>query len=277
MIKIDASACLGTHNVLFATLDTLRYDVAMEALVSNATPHFSTLLPGLAWQARHSPSSFTYGAHHAFFSGFLPTPIAPISQDKAAHDRLFAARFPGSETTASGTLVFDAPTIVEGFSDAGYHTVCVGGTGFFNKRSPLGRVLPGLFEESYWDESFGVTSTVSAASQVACMARSIGKFKPHERIFVFVNFSACHPPHHIFVEGADIDTKRTQQSGLATIDAALPTLVNALCETAPTLMIFTSDHGTAFGEDGYYGHRIGHPVVWTVPYAEFILGKGYRL
>ena len=32
-----------------------------------------------------------------------------------------------------------------------------------------------------------------------------------------------------------------------------------------------SDHGTAYGEEGYYGHRVAHPVVWTVPYAEFVL------
>jgi hypothetical protein len=35
--------------------------------------------------------------------------------------------------------------------------------------------------------------------------------------------------------------------------------------------IICSDHGTAYGEDGYWGHRVSHPVVWDVPYAEFIL------
>jgi hypothetical protein len=41
----------------------------------------------------------------------------------------------------------------------------------------------------------------------------------------------------------------------------------------PTLVILCSDHGTAYGEDGYFGHRVSHPVVWTVPYAEFILSE----
>ena len=40
--------------------------------------------------------------------------------------------------------------------------------------------------------------------------------------------------------------------------------------------IVCSDHGTAYGEDGHAGHRIGHEVVWTVPYAEFVLPKGYE-
>ena len=32
-------------------------------------------------------------------------------------------------------------------------------------------------------------------------------------------------------------------------------------------MVICSDHGTAYGEDGYTGHRLAHPVVWDVPYA----------
>ncbi len=31
------------------------------------------------------------------------------------------------------------------------------------------------------------------------------------------------------------------------------------------------NHGTAYGDDGYTGHRLGHPSVWTVPYAHFFL------
>ncbi|WP_281261371.1 hypothetical protein [Chamaesiphon polymorphus] len=31
------------------------------------------------------------------------------------------------------------------------------------------------------------------------------------------------------------------------------------------------DRGTADGEDNYHGHRLSHPVVWNVPYAEFLL------
>jgi hypothetical protein len=31
------------------------------------------------------------------------------------------------------------------------------------------------------------------------------------------------------------------------------------------------DHGEAYGEDGQFGHRIAHPTVTTVPYAEFLL------
>ena len=42
----------------------------------------------------------------------------------------------------------------------------------------------------------------------------------------------------------------------------------------PCFAIVCSDHGTAYEEDGHTGHRVAHEVVWTVPYAEFILHPG---
>src|SRR5215468_10627125 len=142
---LDARSLIGTHDALFITLDTLRYDVARDALAEGRTPNLAALLPGGAWEERHSPGNFTFAAHAAFFAGFLPTPASP-----GKHPRLFALKFPGSETTADETAVFDAPTIVAGLRGCGYHTLCVGGVGFFNKLTPLGTVLPGLFDESHW-------------------------------------------------------------------------------------------------------------------------------
>src|SRR5215470_2369612 len=121
---IDARTLVGTHNVLFITLDTLRYDVAVETLRAGRTPKLAALLPAFGWEARHTPGSFTYAAHHAFFAGFLPTPTGP-----GPHPRLFAARFPGSESTGDHTWVFDAPDVVTALAKEGYHTVCVGGVG----------------------------------------------------------------------------------------------------------------------------------------------------
>jgi len=60
---------------------------------------------------------------------------------------------------------------------------------------------------------------------------------------------------------------------LAYVDQHLPMLIDALRRRAPLTCILCSDHGTAYGEDGYWGHRVSHPVVWTVPYAEFALPR----
>jgi hypothetical protein len=263
---IDAGALIGSHDVLLVTLDTLRYDVARDALAAGRTPNLGCVLPDGVWEARHSPGSFTYAAHHAFFAGFLPTPIGP-----GPHPRLFAARFPGSETTTPQTYVFDAPEIVTGLAGCGYHTVCIGGTGFFNKQSPLGSALPSLFAESHWHPGLGVADARSTERQVALAAEILGRLPRERRVFLFVNVSALHQPNYIFVPRADRDSAATQAAALAYVDRHLPALFAALRRRGPALAIVCSDHGTAYGEDGYTGHRIGHPVVWTVPYAEFVL------
>lgn len=263
---INARELVGSHDILFITLDTLRYDVARDMLAQGHTPNLAAVLPGGQWEARHSPGNFTYAAHHAFFAGFLPTPVAP-----GPHPRLFATRFPGSETATSRTCVLDAADIVTGLAGLGYHTVCIGGVGFFNKQSPLGRVLPGLFAESHWDPSLGVTDPHSTANQVRLAVEILARLPRTQRVFLFVNVSALHQPNCIFVPGAERDTLATHAAALAYVDGHLPPLFAAVQRRGPCLVIVCSDHGTAYGEDGYVGHRVCHPVVWTVPYAEFIL------
>jgi hypothetical protein len=255
------------------TLDTLRFDVAAEALALHETPNLAAILPGEGWEKRHTPSSFTYGAHQAFFAGFLPTPIAPRRRDPGAHGRLFASRFPGSESLTPRTLVFDTPDIITGFAEHEYHTICVGGVGFFNKKTPLGSVLPSLFHESWWHESLGVACKEAAANQIACAVERMRAQPAAKRLFTFVNVSACHAPHHFYVPGASRDTRETQRAALADFDRHLPLLLETARTRAPVLTIVCSDHGAAFGEDDYWGHRIGHPVVWEVPYAETILAR----
>lgn len=263
---IDARRLIGSHDVLFITLDTLRYDVACRALEDGRTPNLARVLPGGRWEQRHSPGSFTYAAHHAFFAGFLPTPITP-----GRHGRLFAARFAGSETTTDQTCTLDAPDIVTGLAALGYHTVCIGGVGFFNKRTPLGSVLPSLFAESHWSEELGVTDVRSTENQVRLATRILAGLPRERRVFLFLNIAALHQPNCIYVPGATEDSPATQAAALAYVDQHLPALFAAMQRRAPVLSIICSDHGTAYGEEGHVGHRVGLPVVWTVPYAEFIL------
>jgi hypothetical protein len=265
---INAQALIGTHDLLFLTLDTLRYDVACEALERGSTPNLASLLPGGTWEHRHSPATFTYAAHQAFFAGFLPTPATP-----GPHPRLFAARFAGSETTTGQSAVFDTADIVNGLASRGYHTICIGGVGFFNKQTPLGCVLPGLFMESHWDVSLGVTSPTSAQQQVNLACERLLALPRDQRVFLFINVSAIHQPNCYYVDGATRDTKDTMAAALVEVDRHIPRLMAALAKRAPTLAIICSDHGTAYGEDGFFGHRLAHPTVLDVPYAEFIVHK----
>jgi len=229
------------------------------------TPNLARLLPG-GWEERHSPGSFTYAAHQAFFAGFLPTPARP----SPAHTRLFAAQFTGSETTGPHTKVFDAPDIVTGLRQEGWRTICIGGVGFFNLQNPLSRVLPGLFEEHYWEKRFGVTELDSARWQFEFAAEKLKKERDRPTL-LFINVSALHQPNHFYLGQPD-DNLDSHAAALRYVDQQLPILLQALSrKSRPTLCILTSDHGTAYGEDGWTGHRLAHPVIWTVPYGEAIV------
>jgi hypothetical protein len=258
---------IGTHDLVLITIDTLRYDVAVMLAEQGRTPVLAQFLPGGRWQRRHAPGNFTFASHAAMFAGFLPTPAEP-----GRHPRLFAGRFAGSETTFGDTWVFDTPDLVSGLAAAGYHTACVGGVGFFNKQGPLGSVLPGMFAESHWQPGFGVTSPTSTASQVAQARETVSGLPADRRLFLFLNVSALHQPNWFHLPSGskeDGDTLASHAAALEYVDAELAALFAAL--RRPSFVIVCSDHGTAYGEDGYTGHRLGHEVVWTVPYAEFCL------
>jgi len=266
---IDANTLIGTHDVVFITFDTLRYDVAARLWSENRTPNLRAVLPPSGWEERHSPGNFTFAAHAAFFAGFFPTPAEPRAPSAPKFTRPFAIRFGGSETTGERTCVFDTPDIVRGFSSRGYHTACIGGVGFFNPESPLGRVLPGYFEASHWSRELGVTDPESTRNQVSLAVKILQQ--ESRRVFLFCNISAIHQPNCHYVPGATGDSVETHAAALAYVDSQLPPLFQALRKRGPSYVILCSDHGTAYGEDGYWGHRLCHPTVWNVPYAEFEL------
>ncbi len=267
----DMRQIIGSHDLLLVTLDTLRYDVAAELAAAGKTPNLARVLPSGQWERRHTPASFTYAAHHAFFGGFLPTPTTP-----GPHPRLFAATFAGSATTTPHTWTFDSPNLVAGLAAVGYHTVCVGGVGFFNKHNALARVLPGMFAESHWSQEFGVTNPDSVRAQLDQVARVVADTPAERPLMLFLNVSAIHQPNRHYLPGAAEDSRASHAAALAHVDHHIGRLFSLVTSRGrPCFAIVCSDHGTAYGEDGQTGHRLGHEVVWTVPYAEFVLPPGW--
>jgi predicted AlkP superfamily pyrophosphatase or phosphodiesterase len=262
----DMNELCRSHNILLLVLDALRFDTARGEWSAGRTPNLGRLLPH-GWEERHSPGSFTYAAHQAFFAGFLPTPAAP----GANHMRLFGARFAGSETTGPRTKVFDAPDIITGFRNAGWRTICIGGVGFFNRQTPLSRVMPDLFQEAYWEARFGVTEPDSARHQFE-FASELLREDSDQQVFVFINVSALHQPNYFYLNPEGPDTLESHAAALRYVDAQLPILLRGLeRQRRPAFCIVTSDHGTTYGENGWTGHRLAHPAVWTVPYGEAIV------
>lgn len=266
---------VGTHDIVFVTLDTLRFDVADTELAAGRTPNLAALLPGGRWEQRHTPATFTFPAHQAFFAGFLPTPA-----DGGDHERLFAAEFPGhtEDLLGSGTWLFGEATVVEALAAAGYRTVCLGGVGFFNRQTALGSVLPDLFEESHWSEATGVADPDSFDHQLDALDTRLAVDDPRPR-FVFVNVAALHQPNHFYLDGIAStpetrrpDTLESHAAALRYVDSRIPRLTRMLTAgPRPVFLIVCSDHGTAYGDDDRHGHRLAHECVWTVPYAHTVL------
>lgn len=258
---------VGRTDVLFITFDCLRLDVACRALAEEMTPTVASVLPPGGWETRETPGTFTLPAHLAFFHGFLPTPPGP-----GPHPRLWALQFEGSLSTVPETHVFSGvDNVIAGFRALGYRTFCVGGVGFFNKRNPLGHVLPGFFEDSVWSPELGVACKTSTKAQVAAALSWLDRVPRDQRVFLFLNVSATHPPHAMYLARGERECPASQMAALSYADSQLPPLLAALRARGECFCLFMSDHGEAYGEDGRFGHRLAHPTVTTVPYAHFFL------
>jgi len=262
---VDLNAIVGTHDILWVVLDSLRYDVARTSLAAGETPHLGAIVG--EWEERHTPSTFTWPAHHAFFSGFLPTPAR-----RPRAPRLFAPRFAGSETIDSTTFVFDDAYVVPALAARGYRTICIGGVGFFNPNVPIGRVFAALFGESHWSPEMGPESKTCAERQFALAAKRVRASRNEQPLFLFLNVAAIHRPNAHYRGTPGPDDLVSHKAALRAVDAQFPMLVEAFAErNRPLFFVICSDHGTAYGEDGYRGHRLAHDVVWTVPYADGVL------
>lgn len=265
----DMNEVIGRDDLLLITLDTLRFDVAAELLAAGRLPNLARHLPGGVWEKRHAPGSFTYASHQAIFAGFLPTPAEP-----GPHPRLFASRFAGSETTAGRTFVYDTPDLISALAGQGYRTVCLGGVGFFNKQGALGSVLPGMFQDSHWEPEFSVAAPAAFEAQIERAEQVIAELPRERKLFLFVNVSALHQPNWFHLPGASKeagDSRETHAAALEYVDRHIGRLFAAMSSRRRCFAIVCSDHGTAYGDDGFTGHRLGHESVWTVPYAQFFL------
>lgn len=257
---IDAAEIIRSRtSILFVTLDSLRYDTARAAYDNGLTPELASLLPPTGWEHRQTPGTFTLPAHMAFFSGFLPKLPQPEQPP-----RLWECRPPAFKTVPPQTFVFDASNLLAGLAQHDYRSVCIGGVTYFSRETPLGSVLPDLFDEDHWRPEFCSPEPDSTRHQVD-QALEIAERYDGRPLYLFVNVSATHVPHGHYL-GQSTDTLASQRAALAYADAHLGRLITTLTAKQQWLIILCADHGDAFGEDGFHGRGIAHPVVMNVPY-----------
>lgn len=266
--SVDMTQVVGTSDILFVCLDTLRYDVAVQEEAAGNTP---VLNQYGQWQKRQAPGNFTYPSHHAMFAGFLPCPYE--AKSIADRELLFFPKSIGMGKKApQGAYSFSGSTIMEGLAKDGYDTWCVGGVAFFDKRSDLGRVFPACFQKSYWNPSFGCPVKDSTRNQVDFILQKAARADGDQHIFLYLNVDAIHYPNWFYLEGASGDSVQSHAAALRYVDGELGRLFAEWKKLrGSTFVICCSDHGTCYGEDGCQFHGISHPVVNTVPYKHFFL------
>jgi FkbM family methyltransferase len=263
-------------NYLLLTYDSCRLDVLQAA----HTPVLDSYAPIVAAQ---TPANFTYAAHQAFFVGMLPNAVEPLPYHNRFVNQLLGLSAVGEvgvvEKGCAHRIASDV-NVVAGLAENGYQTVGAGAMNWFKQRSL-----------TQWFEKFAYTGT-NAAGQIEFLRREIDPAKP---FFGFVNFGETHDPFDFagkpdrcpvevqarLIEwppvqngvpvGSDSEAWQHQKRSAEFLDAQLPALFAGL--PGNTIVILCGDHGEAFGEDGYWGHGVNHPVVQTVPLAIFRLDR----
>ncbi|MCI8489111.1 MAG: sulfatase-like hydrolase/transferase [Lachnospiraceae bacterium] len=287
--SVDMSEIVGTCDILFVCLDTLRYDAAIAEEESGGTPVLNRYG---AWEKRHAPGNFTYPSHHAIFAGFLPSKAK--AESIAGQEKLFFPKDIGmGRKIPKGGYGFETDNLVEGLHKDGYDTWCIGGVAFFDKRSALGNVFPSFFEKSCWNPSFSPMAKESAKNQVDFIIKKLEQNTDNRKIFLYLNISCIHYPNYFYLDrkspsgdplipagtrmisgskNGNYDSLESHRAALRYADGQLGRLFEFWkSKRGKTFVICFSDHGTCYGEDGYVFHRVNHPVVGTVPYKHFFL------
>ena len=266
--SVDMNQVVGSCDILFICLDTLRYDVAVQEEGAGRTPVLNRY--GL-WEKCQAPGNFTYPSHHAMFAGFLPCRYD--AKNLADREKLFVPKAIGlGKKAPEGAYGFSGSTVMEGLGKDGYDTWCVGGVSFFDKRSDIGKVFPGFFQKSYWNPSFGCPVKDSTKNQVDFILKKIDSAEKEKHIFLYLNVDAIHYPNYFYLDGASHDDLSSHAAALRYVDGELGRLFDGWKERrGSTFVICCSDHGTCYGEDGCQFHGIHHPAVDTIPYKHFFL------
>ena len=267
MSKIDMNEIVGNYNILFVCIDSLRYDVAKQEQDNGGTPNLNRYGK---WRKCQAPGNFTYPSHQAMFAGFFP--VDADVKDMKKREKLFFSEDIGMGRKApEGSFCFQGATFVEGLAKVGYETMCVGGLSFFDKRTDIGKVMPGYFNQSYWHPSFGPKVKDSVKNQVDFAVKKVNELPKEQLLMMYINISAIHYPNYFYVDGAKKDSVESHAAALRFVDEELDKLFTAFQNKGETFVICCSDHGTCYGEDGYLYHGFNHPIVNTVPYKHFIL------
>jgi membrane-anchored protein YejM (alkaline phosphatase superfamily) len=268
-------------NILWLVYDSCRYDSLVQA-------HTPTLDRYGKIHSAWTPGTYTLPAHISFFTGILPMVYEPIPYLNRFTKQLITMNKAGQaskEAEGSKTIKLKASRrdMIHGLSQAGYFTVGSGAATWFDKE-----VLTKGFRH------FKYRQAQSAEEQCNFILRKLSTDAVDKPFFAFINFIETHTPYMHYgpdreeysmqardymnfppQEDYEMRSDKGQKLHQAQIKAAehLDAITGELLSKLPlnTLVMIMSDHGECFGEDGFWGHGIYHPLVMNVPLMCFML------
>lgn len=228
-----------------------------------------------------APANFTYASHHAFFVGILPNSTQYIPYYNRFRKQLLGLTGVGEIQVHKSALkkIESTWNVIQGLANEGYQTVGAGAMNWFRQES----LTQGF-------ERFLFTGR-NADRQIDFLLENINVSRP---FFGFINFGETHapyvfrgktepckddvrarrmiwPPEENGPVGKDTCAFRCQVAAAEFLDSCMARLFDSL--PGNTVVVLTSDHGDCFGEDGYWGHGVNHPMVFEVPLAIFRLDR----
>jgi hypothetical protein len=256
---------LDNRSILFLVVDSCRYDTFIEADL----PNLRKL--GTIHRAQ-APSYFTFASHAAMFVGFTPGLAEvrkPLINPKCG--KIFKIHGAGWPTKGGEGFVLQGRSIMEGFKRLGYAVLGTGAVGWFDTRTPTGKVLTSDFKEFFYPGS-----PSALPRQLAWVSDRLAAHagKP---VFLFINTGETHVPYYYedapwsssdnpCVPFQEIDRRDEcrfrQRACLEYIDRQLGSLLDYFADAS---IVVCSDHGDCWGEDGLWEHGISHEMTLTVP------------
>jgi len=270
-LRLDAE---GLRSIAFVVADSLRWDSYCQA----RTPNLDRWC-GPA-ERRYSYATWTQPSHACLLGGLLPhgNAVGRPAAATYADDYAFWATVLGSDHSMPHPLYPE-------FCLALMATRCGWVT--------IGRVaMPVLNEQSAFSRGFDDYQLSPRGSTLGTQCSSLpATYGP--RTFVFINLGETHYPYamppgsvphlagaHGVISRSEPSVSpprlndhgwmkmlhRSQVEAMERVDQGLCLLVERLPK--PMLLLFTSDHGELFGEEGYFGHGpFVHPLLFEVPLA----------
>jgi arylsulfatase A-like enzyme len=240
-------------NLVLIVVDTMRADrTTPYGYVVDTTPELARWAEhGVLFERARAQSSWTKISMASLMTSLWP--------------RTHAIREPNDG------LSQNAVTVAEVLHDGGYRTYAVQTNGWLDQSFgfhqgfdrymfPFGRGAPQLPKASIWPHADRVVEEAT---------RLIDAHKGEHPFFLYLHFMDVHEyaaPTEFQQFGTGIEG--AYLAAIRWVDSALERVRTKLADAGHlnrTVILFTSDHGEAFGENGSYGHarNVLTPVLWV--------------